>query len=70
MSELENKLIEKAKVLLESGEVKRVVGWKKGEFYHDPSPATFETTDGLKEFVYNDFCGANLSKYLIDINKK
>ena len=70
MSELENKLIEKAKILLESGEVKRVVGWKKGEFYHDPSPATFETADGLKEFVYNDFCGANLSKYLIDINKK
>lgn len=70
MTELETKIIEKAKELLTSGEVARVVGWKKGEFYHDPSPATFETVESLSEFVYNDFCGANLSKYLIEISKK
>lgn len=70
MSELQNKLIEKAKELLSGGEIKRVVGWKKGEFYHDPSPATFETIESLSEFVYNDFCGANLSKYLIEVSKK
>lgn len=70
MSELQNKLIEKAKELLSGGEIKRVVGWKKGEFYHDPSPATFETEESLSEFVYNDFCGANLSKYLIEVSKK
>ena len=70
MSELSNAMIVKAKELLAGGEIKRVVGWKKGEFFHDPSPATFETEESLSEFVYNDFCGANLSKYLIDINKK
>ena len=70
MSELQTAMVNKAKELLNGGEIKRIVGWKKGEFFHDPSPATFETEDSLKEFVYNDFCGANLSKYLIDINKK
>lgn len=70
MSKLENLMIEKAKSLLSGGEIVRVVGWKKGEFYHDPSPATFDSADSLSEFVYNDFCGANLSKYLIEINKK
>ena len=70
MTELEMKIIEKAKSLLNSGEVNRVIGWKKGEFYHDPSPATFESVESLSEFVYNDFCGANLSKYLIEISKK
>ena len=70
MTELENKMISRAAELLKSGEVARVVGWKKGEFYYDPSPATFETEESLKEFVYNDFCGANLSKYLVEINKK
>ena len=70
MSQLEKMIISRATELLESGEVKRVVGWKKGEFIHDPSPATFETVESLKDFVYNDFCGANLSKYLIDISKK
>lgn len=70
MSRLEELMIQTAKELLESGEVARVVGWTKGEFVYDPSPATFETIDSLKNFVYDDFCGANLSKYLIAINKK
>ena len=70
MKDVELKMIERAKELLESGEVKRVIGWKKGEFYFDPSPATFESVDELKDFVYNGFCGANLSKYLVNISKK
>lgn len=70
MSRLEELMIQTAKELLESGEVARVVGWTKGEFVYDPSPATFESVDRLKDFVYDDFCGANLSKYLIAINKK
>jgi len=70
VKEIEKMMISRATELLSSGEVNRVVGWKKGEFIHDPSPATFETVESLKDFVYNDFCGANLSKYLIDISKK
>lgn len=70
MYEVEQKMLERAKALLESGEVNRVVGWTKGEFYHDPSPAVFENVEQLKDFVYNCFCGANLSKYLINESKK
>ena len=70
MNELEKLMIKRAKELLESGEVQRVIGWTKGEFIHDPSPATFVNAEGLDNFVYNDFCGANLSKYLIAISKK
>ena len=70
MRDVEQKMIERATELLQSGEVARVVGWKKGEFYFDPMPAVFETVDELKDFVYNGFCGANLSKYLIKVSKK
>ena len=71
MKEVELKMLERAKALLESGEVARVVGWKKGDFVFDPSPAVFESVEELeKDFVYNWFCGANLSKYLIQIAKK
>ncbi|MDD7158403.1 MAG: 4Fe-4S dicluster domain-containing protein [Firmicutes bacterium] len=70
MNAIESALKEKAAALLSSGEVARVIGWKKGEFVYDPSPASFETPDSLSEFVYNDYCGANLSKYLINISKK
>jgi len=59
-------LILRAKALLESGEVSRVLGWRKGENVYDPEPAFFETAEALDEFVYNGFCGANLSKYMIE----
>ena len=70
MKDVESKMLERAKALLESGEVARVIGWKKGDFCYDPSPASFETTEELNDFVYNWFCGANLSKYLIEMSKK
>ena len=70
MKDVQLKALERAKALLESGEVARVVGWKKGDFCFDPSPATFESVEELNDFVYDWFCGANLSKYLIAISKK
>ena len=71
MKDVEMKMLERAKALLESGEVARVIGWKKGEFFFDPTPAVFESVEELENgFVYDWFCGANLSKYLIQISKK
>ena len=58
-------LIKRITELLESGEVQRVVGWKKGDLGYNPEPAYFETAEALKDFVYDGFCGANLSKYMI-----
>ncbi|MDD4689193.1 MAG: 4Fe-4S dicluster domain-containing protein [Eubacteriales bacterium] len=64
-------LIEKAASLLENGTVNRVIGWKKGEFSYDITPAVFTSAEELKsEFVFSDFCGANLSKYLIEQTRK
>ena len=70
MQELEQMLISRAKELLKDGTVKRVLGWKKGEFCFDNSPSVFESEESLKDFTYNVFCGANLSKYLIAESKK
>jgi len=69
MQEINQLMIKRAKEMLESGEVNRVIGWKKGDFYYDNSPATF-TLDNIDELVYNSFCGANLSKYLVAESKK
>ncbi len=56
----------KAIELLENGTVARVIGWQTGEFSYDMTPAVFETAEEIeKGFVYDDFCGANVSKYLI-----
>ena len=59
-------LVEKALSLLSTGEVTQILGWKKGEFDYDITPALFTSEEDFKEnFVWNDFCGANFSKYLV-----
>ena len=59
-------LIEKAVSLLENGTVSSVLGWKKGEFDYDVTPALFKSAEAIrKDFVWSDFCGANFSKYLV-----
>ncbi len=59
-------LVSKAAELLENGTVDRVLGWKAGEFDYDITPAVFHSEQELRDgFVWNDFCGANFSKYLI-----
>lgn len=62
-------LVAKAKELLDAGTVDRLLGWKRGEFDWDVTPAVF-TADNLGEFIYNGFCGANFSKYLIAETRK
>ena len=63
-------LVNKAKELLANGTVDRVYGWKKGEFAYDVTPALFRNEEELGEFVFGDFCGANVSKYLVAESKK
>ena len=57
--------------LLSTGAVDRVIGWKKGEFAYDCTPAVFTDAKDLWEtFVYDDFSAPNLSKYLVSECKK
>ncbi len=59
-------MIARACELLENGTVDRVIGWERGEFVYDVTPAVFTDAEGLKNrFVFDLFCGANLSKYLV-----
>ena len=57
-------ILNRVRALLEEGAANRVLGWKSGEFFYDTEPAVF-TAEQLDQLVYNSFCGANLSKYLI-----
>lgn len=57
--------------LLSDGTVSRVLGWKKGEFVYDVTPAVFESAEEIeRDFVYDSFCGGNLSKYLVKESRK
>lgn len=68
---MQERMINRAKELLQNGEVNRVLGWKTGEFDYDITPAVFNTAEELdKNFVYNSLAAANVSKYLIKESKK
>jgi len=62
-------LINRAKELLSDGTVVRVLGWKAGDLPYNPEPAFFDSAEELNDLVYNGFCGANLSKYMIEASK-
>ena len=62
-------IIARAKELLADGTVNRVLGWKKGDMCYNPEPAFFNNEQELENFVYDGFCGANLSKYMIEASK-
>lgn len=64
-------MLAKAKEMLASGNVNRVIGWQKGLFEYDITPAIFENAEELDSFfIYNEFCGPNMSKYLIKESRK
>ena len=68
---MQEQLIKRAKELLAEGKVQKVVGWKKGLFDEDITPAVFTTAEELdKDFVFNKYCAANLSKYLVKITRE
>ena len=68
---MQEAMINKAKQLLADGTVNRVMGWKRGEFVYDITPAVFETAEEIDaDFVCDDFTAANVSKYLVKESRK
>ena len=68
---MRNEMLKRARELLSDGTVSRVLGWKRGEFTYDVTPAVFSSAEEMeRDFVWDAFCGANLSKYLIRESEK
>ena len=70
MREIKKLMQDKAAELLASGAVDRVLAWRSGEFFYDNAPAFFATAEECPEIVYDEFCPANLCKYLIQTSRK
>ncbi len=68
---MQKAMINRAAELLSSGAVNRVIGWRAGLFDYDNTPSVFTSKEDIEaNFVFNDFCGANLSKYLVKESDK
>lgn len=63
---MQEELKKRALELLKEKKVDCIIGWRKGLFDWDLTPSMFrDAADFEKNFVYNDFSAANLSKYLV-----
>ncbi len=61
----------KAVGMLESGAVQKLIGWTAGELPYERIPAVFTSAEEAeKNFIYDDFCVANVSKYVMREQKK
>ena len=60
---------DKARELLEKGAVSKVLAWRAGEFFYDNAPAAFTAPEACEDILYNEFCPANLSKYLMETSR-
>lgn len=68
---IRDSLVSRAKALLDEGKIQRVIGWRRGLFDYDITPGIFSDADDLqKNFVYNEWCAANLSKYLVKLTRE
>lgn len=70
MQKIAELMRKEAESLLKEKKVAAVLAWQPGEFYYDNSPRSFTGVEQLDELVYNEFCPANLSKYLMKGTKK
>lgn len=62
-------LITRIKELLADKTVDRAIGWRAGDLGCNPEPAYFNSVEDMDKFVYDGFCGANLSKMMIEAAK-
>ena len=69
MQEIAERIRARALELLVNGSVARVLGWEKGETETDRTPALFENADEMKNFVYDEYTGANLSKFAFKLKR-
>ncbi len=70
MQKIEEQMRAKAVQLMQDGAVECVLAWRAGEFDYDNAPALYSTAADCKGIVYNDFCPANLAKYLMQTSKQ
>ena len=70
-SEMTGELVSRTKALLADKTVQLVLGWRRGLFDYDVTPSLFTSADDVeKNFVYNEYSAANLSKYLVKETRK
>ena len=65
MEKINVKVRETARQALSSGEVDKILGFAKGDFWQDSYPIFITNENEVDSLIWDSFCVNNLSKYLI-----
>jgi len=66
MKQIETRLREEAKRLLETGEVAVVLAYGRGYDDRHPMPYAAKTASDTERIVFNEYCTHNMARYLMD----
>ena len=66
MNDIEAKLRETAKRLLDDGTVGYIIGWEATRFPDKTKPVFIEKSEDAGKLVWNEYCVNSLAKYLLD----
>lgn len=69
MNNTTTKMREIAKELLAEEKVNVIIGWEKGTFPNISCPVFIDKPEDVDRLVWDDYCHANLSTYLLDYRK-
>ena len=58
---------QRAKELLESGEVATFIGWEAGRFHNQTTPLVITDAADADKLVFNEYCVNTLAKYARDV---
>ena len=64
---IQDEIRNRAKELLESGEVATFIGWEAGRFPNQTTPLIISDAAEADKLVFNDYCANTLAKYVRDV---
>ncbi len=70
MADLSSSIREEAKKLLKKGEADVIIGFEKGSLPLCATPCFIRNEADVEKLIWNEFCGNNLSRYLIKAKGK
>lgn len=68
--EIQQKLRERVKALLEAGTISCFVGWEAGRFQNQTTPLIVSDASQANRLVYNQYCVNTLAKYALDLKTR
>ena len=70
MASIQDEIRERARALLESGDICAFIGWEAGRLEHQTTPLICLKPEDTDRLVFDEYCVNNLAKYVRDLKAR